>query len=220
MHCNDVVRQLAARTDDQVPAILAEHLAHCTACSEWAKRAAQLDRLWEATRAPDPSPQAWENVWDRIALLLDSSTPMRIEQPVVPAGSRNGSSPKIWESVVHPSAASRPRRRSVAAASLLGLAQAAAVLFAISLAWQFFPFEKFHNAKRPGAPAGNSEAVDAALPSVDIEEGSLVLIRSEGEKPEVLVLTSESSPFGIDEWLLVFNKMESLAPNPVVAMKE
>lgn len=198
MHCDDVVRRLAARTDDQVPAVLVEHLALCPACSEWAKRAAQLDRLWEATRAPDPSPQAWENVWDRIALSLDSSTPMHPEQPVMPVALRNGSRPKTWASIVRASAGSGSRRPSIAAVGLFGLAQAAAVLLAVSLAWKFFP-----------SPQN----------SVDIEEGSLVLIRSEGEKPKVMVLTSESTPFGIDEWLLVFNKMESLA-NPVVAMKE
>jgi len=65
-----------------------------------------------------------------------------------------------------------------------------------------------------------SSSVDAASLSIEIEEGNLVVIRSEGQKPEVLVLTSESSPFGIDDWLLMFNAVESMAPNPVVAMKE
>jgi len=39
--------------------------------------------------------------------------------------------------------------------------------------------------------------VDAASLSIEIEEGSLVVIRSKGEKLDVSVLTSENSPFGI-----------------------
>jgi len=62
--------------------------------------------------------------------------------------------------------------------------------------------------------------VDAASLSIEIEEGNLVVIRSVGQKPEVLVLTSESSPFGIDDWLLMLNAMESIDLNPVVAMKD
>ncbi len=213
MQCNDVVHQLAARTDDQIPSALADHLADCPACSEWAKRASQLDRLWDATRAPDPNPQAWESMWNRIVESLDSSSPMRVVHPGVSVG----------EPVLQPSSSPRYRQRSFAAVVSLGLAQAAAVLFIISIAWQSMPSsQKPQVAKRPAPHATITPPVDAALAAVDIEEGSLVLIRSEGEKPEpeVLILASEGSPFGIDEWLLMFNKMEAMAPNPVVAMKE
>lgn len=221
MHCHDVVRQLAARTDDQVPADLAEHLAGCAACSEWANRAAKLDRLWEATRAPEPSPRAWDSMWDHIVESLDSATATRSKQPVVPAALRNGTRFKLQVAVATQSGSSRSRRRSFLAAGLLGLAQAAAVLFVVSIAWQSLntvPEPKVADDSKPALAASGS--VDATSLPIDIEEGSLVVIEAEGEKPEVKVLISENSPFGIDDWLVMFNKMESMDLKPVVAMKE
>jgi hypothetical protein len=223
MQCNEVIRELAVPSDDQDPAALAEHLAGCAACADWVKRAAQFDRLWKATRPPDPTPQAWEAVWARIALSLDSSTPIHIEHPVSPVASRNGLTPDVAPSAAQPSPSSRPRPWSFAAVASFGLVQAAAVLLAVGLVWQFFPLSQNTQIARRSGPtlsATISSTVDAASLSIEIEEGNLVVIRSEGQKPEVLVLTSESSPFGIDDWLLMFNAVESMAPNPVVAMKE
>jgi len=223
MQCNEVIRELAAPSDDQDSIALAEHLAGCATCSEWAKCASQFDRLWEATRTPDPTPQAWETVWARIVESLDSLTPIHVEHPVAPAALRNGSTPRVAPSAAQPSPSSRPRPWSFAAVASFGVAQAAAVLLVVGLVWQSFPLsQNAQIAKRPGPTlsAPTSSSVDAASLSIEIEEGNLVVIRSEGQKPEVLVLTSESSPFGIDDWLLMFNAVESMAPNPVVAMKE
>jgi hypothetical protein len=101
------------------------------------------------------------------------------------------------------------------------LAQAAVVLLAVGLVWHSFSAPKSTQFANQQTSSGtNSTQVDADVPSIEIEEGNLVVIRSEGLKPEVLVLTSESSPLVIDDWLLMLNFAESMAPNPVVAMKE
>ncbi len=254
MQCNEVIRELAAPSDDRNPAALAEHLAGCAACSDWAKRASQLDRLWDLTRPPDPTPQAWDAVWARIVETVDSSTLTRVEHLEAPAALRNGSTPRLEPSIAQPSRTSRSRPWSFAAVASFGLVQAAAVLLAVGLAWRSFPLSQ--NTRIAGNPgptlsAPTSSAVDTASLSIEIEEGSLVVIRSEGKKIEVSVLTSENSRFGIgrpadgnvakagqvgrngnppygefgsarrlDGWLLMFNYAESMASNPVVAMKE
>jgi hypothetical protein len=223
MQCNEVIRELAAPSDDRDSAALAEHLAGCAACSEWAHRASQLDLLWKAARPPDPTSQTWKAVWACIVDSLDSSTPAHVEHSEAPATSRNGSTPKLAPSSIHPFATPRRRPWLFAAVASFGLAQAAAVLLVVGLAWQSLPLSRNTQiAKHPGPTPSTvaSPSVEAASLSIEIEEGNLVVIRSEGQKPEVLVLSSESSPFGIDDWLLMFNAVESMAPNPVVAMKE
>jgi hypothetical protein len=223
MQCNEVIRELAAPSDDQDSAALAEHLAGCAACSEWAKRASQLDRLWEVTRPADPTPQAWEAVWTRIVASLESSTSIRVEHSTARTASRNGSTPQAAPTTAQPFSSSRRRPWSLAAVASFGLAQAAAVLFVVGLAWHSFPLSRNAQIVQRPDPTPSTEtspSLDATSLSIEIEEGNLVVIRSEGQQPEVLVLTSESSPFGIDDWLLMFNAVESMAPNPVVAMKE
>ncbi len=74
--CDEVIRELAVPTDDRDSAALAEHLANCPSCADWAKRDAEFDRLWDATRPVEPSSQAWDAVWSHIASSLDSSTPV------------------------------------------------------------------------------------------------------------------------------------------------
>ena len=55
MRCDEVIRELAVPTDDRDSAALAEHLANCPSCAVWAKRDAEFDRLWDATRPAEPS---------------------------------------------------------------------------------------------------------------------------------------------------------------------
>jgi hypothetical protein len=64
-------------------------------------------------------------------------------------------------------------------------------------------------------------AAPAALSTVDVEEGSLVVIviPGGGEKPTIVDRTPEWMSFGVDDWYLVYNAVEALA-NPVVAMQE
>ena len=91
MHCDEVIRELAVPTDDRDSAALAEHLANCPSCAGWAKRDAQFDRLWDATRPVEPSPQIWDTVWAHIASSLDSSTPAEFEAFASPMATLNGS---------------------------------------------------------------------------------------------------------------------------------
>ena len=60
MRCDEVVRELAAPTGNRDREAMAEHLAACSACAEWARRAGDLDRLWGATRPAEPTSEGVE----------------------------------------------------------------------------------------------------------------------------------------------------------------
>ena len=48
----------------------------------WARQAAQLDRLWDVTRPAEPAPEVWDNLWSQVAHSLDSSTAQEVASPV------------------------------------------------------------------------------------------------------------------------------------------
>jgi hypothetical protein len=210
MLCDEVIRELAVPTDDRDSAGLAEHLASCPSCAGWAERAVQLDRLWEATRSTEPSPETWDSVWAHLACSLDSSTPTGFEAFVLPIASSNGSVVKVEKPLKATPPSSRSRLRSLAAIGVLGLSQAAAIFIAVALSWH---------------PSNG----------VEIEEGRLVVIRIDGSAAKVVDLTPERMSYSVttmtrptlqpiastalDDWYLVFNAVEAIA-NPVVAMKE
>ena len=181
MRCDEVVRELAAPTADRDPAAMADHLAGCPACAEWARRAEALDRLWDATRPAEPSPEAWDAVWAHIAQALPCPASARIEDPpaigVTP--SRNGSGPKV---VVHPAAPvtapagprTRDRAWRFAAVALVGLAQAAAILVALGLAWR--------TQNRPDGPRNTPiPLVENAPPATPVAIRSEKLVEVEAE---------------------------------------
>src|SRR5438105_1188160 len=95
MRCDEVIRELAAPTDDRDATAIAEHLSGCRTCNGWARQAAQLDRLWEATRPPEPSPAAWGPVWVHVAQSLDSPVSPGPQPLAAPRPSGNGSAAKI-----------------------------------------------------------------------------------------------------------------------------
>jgi hypothetical protein len=206
MRCDDVIRELAVPTDDRDSANLSEHLASCSSCTDWAKRADQLDRLWEATRPGEPSLEAWDAVWSHVAASLDSSTAEGIKAFSLPMASSNGSSTEVETPVVLTRSSSRARRWNWAAISLIGVAQAAAILLAVASTWN-------HSN------------------TVEIEEGRVVVIRFDDSMAEVVDLTPQAAPFRlekslrnlesplVDDWLLMLNEVESM-PNSIVAMKE
>jgi hypothetical protein len=139
---------------------------------------------------------------------------------------------------------------------LVGVAQAAAVLLAVGLAWRGFgpppglrtadlgTSASARLAARSHGPDGqklvNIHVPAGSFPTV-VEEGRLVVIHAdskprnllvpifssatafvievEGLVPAVVDCTPDEMSFGVDDWYLVFNAMESLA-NPVVVMKE
>jgi len=236
MRCNEVIRELAAPTGDRDRTAMAEHLAGCGSCAAWARRAAQLDQLWEATSPPKPAPAAWDSVWSSIAQALDSSAPTEIAAPAPSQPSRNGSSPKV---IAHPAPdgprpAWRFRTGRLAALTGVGLAQAAAILIAVGLAWH----AGTSSPERPTPPrvqdpnSPDSAVVRLAFP-VKVEEGRLMVIRMEGPTRQVLIpvfspgfsavlvraegqvsvvdLTPEGEIYGVDDWYMVFNAVESIA---------
>jgi hypothetical protein len=227
MNCDEVIRELVVPTDDRDSAAVAEHLANCPSCSGWAERDAQFDRLWNATRPIEPSPQVWGTVWAHIASSLDSSTPAEFEAVASPMATLNGSVLHIERSLGLTPASSRSRPWNWAAIGLIGLAQAAAVLLAVEWAWH-----SSRNSQQPQVAAAiHSPALSAdssqganeigllSVPAVDIEAGRQVVIRVEDSAATVVDVTPDGISYSVDDWYLVFNAVEAIA-NPVVAMKE
>jgi hypothetical protein len=72
MRCEDLRRELAAPSGLPTPDEMADHLASCPDCAERSRRSARLDRIWEATRPPEPSIQALDTLWARASAALDA----------------------------------------------------------------------------------------------------------------------------------------------------
>jgi hypothetical protein len=234
MHCDEVRRELGALKGDRHldSALLAEHLASCPACAGWADRADRLDRLWEATRPPEPSPEVWDAVWANLAGSLHLSVGTDVRSFVEPVVSPNGSSVQIdikRKRVWSDGSADSQRSWSWKAIALVGLAQAAVVFLAVGLTWHFSSSKGSHAtqiaqaAQRatsgPVAHVTEGAAGPVKAVPVEIDEGHLVVIRAEGIAAKVVDLTPEEAPYGVDDWYVMYNAVESMA-NPVVAMKE
>lgn len=207
MRCDEVILELAAPTADHDPAAMAEHLAGCEACAEWARRAEQLDRLWDATRPVEPSPAAWNAVWSNIAENLAERETRPAQAPMALP-------------IATPARRPRPGRW-IAAVALVGLAQAAAVLVALGLAWQTSskaPEARLANLNRstPTAPAAirSERLVD---PVVDIEAGGLMVIRFDGRSSRVEDRTPAEMNVGADIGMEMTNAMESIATPQMAA---
>jgi hypothetical protein len=227
MLCDDVIRKLTEADNQPDEPALAEHLAGCSACAEWLDRAQRFEKLWDATRPAEPSPQAWDALWFSISAHLD--------QPI--AAERNGHGlhlaahprtmperPKSPEPALSPS---RTRRwRSLAAFGMVGLAQAAALLVAVGLSWH--------------VPVRTPDSLPAlAEVKVEVGEGQKVVIRSDGSKVDVVDLTAQetlhvpslipilpgvyaavdlTSPErsnGMDRWYLVHTEFESFSNSEI-----
>jgi len=219
MHCEEVVRELAAPTDTRDAASVAEHLSRCTSCAAWAERAARLDYLWSVTQPAEPTSEMWDNVWAQVVSSLDLST-AKAAAPSALTSLQNGSAKGLaLRFETEPSERRLPRTRRWAAIGVVGLAQAAAVLLVVGISWQFFV-----------SPRPPRNSVAASLPSVDIEEGHLVVIVADPKSLTVNDLTPKTTTAGVDhvdwygderslDWFQVYHEVESLA-KPTVAMKE
>jgi hypothetical protein len=203
MQCDKVIKELATPTDHRDSTALAGHLESCPACAGWANRAARLDRLWEATRPSEPTPDVWDAVWARMATSLDLSTSTELESSVtIKTASLNGSPPvvKLPLKVNGPRLSPRSRPWHLAA---IGLAQAAAILLAVGLAWyQSPPSQTPQIAKTVDSksfPSNSESVVRISFPSVVrisfpeegfpvvVDEGRLVVIH-EGRQEHKVVL--------------------------------
>jgi hypothetical protein len=209
MNCDEVIRELAVPTGDHDPGALAGHIAHCPTCALWAQRANQLDRLWELTRPAEPSSKVWNSVWMGVTEVLESASPAGAGKAPMPSfHGRNGTSVEI-------NARPAPRQRSRwsrrwGAIGLIGLAQAAAILLAVTLTWRF-------STSSPTAPASDGARADFTA-YLEIEEGHLVVIRWDDLSGKVEDRTPDISD-GVDDWLLGLNAVEALA-DVSVALKE
>jgi hypothetical protein len=227
MHCNEVIRELSVPTDDRDSAALTEHLASCPSCFHWAKRDTQFDRVWNATRPTEPSPQLWHAVWARIASSLDMSTPVESEANAVHRPTLHGSLRQVETPLGLPRVSPGSRARNWTVIGLLGLAQAAAVLLAVGLTWRSSTKSErsqidIANHAADLSPQSSDMAKETGLrsvPIVEIEAGQVVLIRVEDSAANVVDLTPDGISYSVDDWYLVFNAVEAIA-NPVIAMKE
>jgi hypothetical protein len=201
MQCDEVIKELATPTDHQDATALARHIAGCPACAGWANRAVQLDRLWEATRPAEPTPEVWEAVWARIATSLDPSTSTEVglsfatRTAVSTNGSpavANGPSKRPRHS---PQSQSGSRPWRLAALGLVSLAQAAAILLAVGLAWHQSgssqPAQVARNTDSTPSPWNSESVVHIPIPAegypVVIEEGHSVVIHEGQQEHNVLL---------------------------------
>ena len=212
MRCDEVIRELATPSDCRDDQALAVHLAHCKPCADWANRAEKLDRLWDMTRPADPGSEAWGTLWTSVNAAIDSPDskqalrPWRVQGPKRATGEtthRSSKDARFW--------------RGLAVVGTIVLAQAAAIILVFGVAWHH-PAEPD---RVPVAPPGFGlmPGTVANLESViDVEDGQVVYIRSEGSSISKLDLTALELPNGEDPWYVFFGRMES-GPT-VVAMTE
>jgi hypothetical protein len=162
MRCVDVIGELSAPTGPE-SAALAEHLAHCPRCADWARQCARLDRLWEATRPEEPSPATWTAVWSRVTQSVDVAPTTR---PLPAAASR----PHPW------------RRRAIAA---FGIAQAAAILVGAWLVTRTEP------GRPPRPQAGVALNPSTAEPKVKVKVEVSAPLPTPGHASTVVVVTAK-----------------------------
>ncbi|AGA24772.1 hypothetical protein [Singulisphaera acidiphila] len=189
MRCADVIHELAVPTGNFERAILVEHLDHCPSCARWAERNARLDQVWAATRAPELSAAAWDRIWANVSESLD--------QPQVMA-------PAPFAPVILP----RPLWRRSAVAVFV-LAQAAAILAGLGLAWHQAPSSSpAHPQPRPMAVA-TAPAVELSDMVFNLSSTGTSVISFDDKTLRNLALNE--NPYEVDPLFNGFNDLESQA---------
>jgi hypothetical protein len=213
MRCAEVIRELAVPSDERDASALAEHLSGCQSCAIWAEHATRLEELWEATKPREPGVVTWDAMWNHIAGAIDSHAPSHASEvsPVFSPLSQSSSGGRFDGVSVGTVRKSRERGRLLVVAGLIGLAQAAAILLAVGLGW--------HRTQLDPSAAPFDQVTSSTL-NVEIEEGRTVLIRSQASEFAVIDLTPDQLVLGVDDFYVMFNALESMATNPIVAMKE
>jgi hypothetical protein len=206
MRCDEVIRLLDEMSGERSEPALMRHLAHCESCTRRAEENLRLERLWVATCPAEPSPEAWEHLWTSVSSSLDRRS--HTSRTATVAG----------DVASHPQARAR-RWRGLAAISLVGLAQAAALVLAIGLSWNGPPTELPNPIPaHPGNP-GPSERTAPSLDSVvEVEEGQNILIRSQGASVDIIDLDKLDTFRGADPWYVFYNCVESASS--AIAMTE
>jgi hypothetical protein len=72
LRCAEVTRELAAPTGTLDPAAVVQHLDSCPRCASWSRRAAALDRLWDATRPTPPPASSWNALWADVSRAAEA----------------------------------------------------------------------------------------------------------------------------------------------------
>jgi hypothetical protein len=213
MRCAEVIRELAVPSDERDATALAEHLSSCQTCAAWALHATRLEELWEATKPHEPGTATWDAMWAKIAGSLDADPALHDMNVAAlsPALDNLAFTGRFDPGPPDKSQKTRVRGRSLVAIALIGLAQAAAIFVAVTLGW--------HQPRSAPNPMPFNEASNISV-SVEIEEGRTVLIRNQGSGCVVLDLTPDELVHGIDDFYVMFNAVESMANNSIVAMKE
>jgi hypothetical protein len=193
--CDEVTQALAApgagKADLDRDAV-AEHLAACPRCADWAARDAALTGLWEATRPAGPSDAAWDALWSRVVAQLDAP-PAPVAVPEVAA------EPDVLPFL--------PASRGRLVARLFVAAQAAAILAAAVLVAARRP------APAPGLPVAGRTVQTVKL---ELETGGIVLIRDDGH---AIRIAQDDGSNAVDAGYVTLNDLEGSADN-VFAMAD
>jgi len=212
MRCEEVIRELAVPTEGRDDPAISRHLADCKACARRAEQAAEFDRVWDATRPAEPSADAWDNLWSSVTAQLDQPTHSTVN------GTRSVRSPAMV-SVDSPVSSVRGRYwRGLAAVGMIGLAQAAALLIAVGVAWHV-PVKAPSMPRSVAVPTVAQNTRPSLDSVIEVEEGEPVLIHWDGKELRVERLAAQDSSNGVDELSLFLNVLEPMAKS-VVAMTE
>jgi len=192
MRCTDLIRELSVPTDTLDSAALADHLAQCAQCAAWAERNARLNRVWEATRPPELSDQAWDRIWAKVSEgHKAASSPVLVEA---------ASSPVLVEAGSTPVSRSLGSRRWM---SVFVAAQAAAILIAALVL--------VAHRQKPSRPVGSEMVADLArTPKVEIGQEQLLVISLDARR-HVRDITPNDDPNRVTPDYAVLNYLESIA---------
>ncbi len=209
MRCAQVIRQLAAPSDDHDATAVADHLLACPTCAAWAKDATRLEQLWHSTKPAVPSSQTWDAMWATIQ--DDLKTQLKPKMHTLAVDER-ASRPSFLRGMAQGgSTLASAKRRPWVVVGLIGMAQAAAILVAIgTVAWQ---------RRQPEQNWQTSSLSANANLAVEIEAGRVVMIQSEGEDASVIDVTPDEFVYSVDAWYEMFNIVEWMA-SPKLALKE
>jgi hypothetical protein len=229
MQCDELIRELAVPTSERDSVAVQAHLATCSVCAAWARRAGQFDRLWDMTRPAEPSSEVWDNVWSQMVCSLERPAP--VEFRPLSLSETHASATRGMAEV------SGARKRNFI--GLIGLAEAAAVLLGVGLAWSLsttsseaLVAEVKVSPPAPHQPDGPGRGgVQTVGGVIEIDEGRTVVIHVMGTGANVVDLTPQIASYKlqdglrnlesplVDDWLLMLNEAESMT-KPLVAMKE